>query len=270
MHPSFISLGFAFPGLLELVILVAVCCFVLGTWRVKVIFNHVRWFLSDLRGDDEKARAAERRIGLILREKLLKETPKTSDIQQINLLQRIRARLIRDIRWNEGDQPEFEFQVVESKRPNACAIPGGFIFVSDSLIEFCERKEDELTFVLAHEMAHVLCGHAKNHILANVLLSRLAGLAVRGSIPGLFAGGALTRLLSDVFDKAYSRKLELDADTEAVGLLQQAGRDVQAAIRLLQRLKEIHGDDPLMSYFSTHPTPEERIANIQRIVRKIR
>ena len=45
MHASFMPLDFAFPGLLELVILVAVCCFLLGTWRLKVVFNHVRWFL---------------------------------------------------------------------------------------------------------------------------------------------------------------------------------------------------------------------------------
>lgn len=33
MHASFMPLGFAFPGLVELVILVIVSCFLLGTWR---------------------------------------------------------------------------------------------------------------------------------------------------------------------------------------------------------------------------------------------
>ncbi len=270
MQPSFIPLGFAFPGLVELGILVIVSCFLLGTWRLKVIFNHVRWFLSDLRGDDEKARKAERDIGLILSEKLLEKKPKASDVQQTNWVQNIGRRLIHDIRWKKGERRDFTFQVVQSKHPNACAIPGGFIFVSDSLIEFCDGNEEELAFVLAHEMAHVLCGHAKNHILASILLSRLAGLAVGGSISGLFAGGALKRLLSEVFDKAYSQDLEHEADAKAVGLLRRAGRDVRAGIRSFQRLQEIHGDDPLWSYFSTHPPPQERIARIRRIAGQAR
>ena len=105
--------------------------------------------------------------------------------------------------------------------------------------------------MLAHEMAHVLCGHAKNHILASILLSRLAGLAVGGSISGLFAGGALKRLLSEVFDKAYSQDLEHEADAKAVRFLRRAGRDVRAGIPFFQRLQEVRNDDPLWSYFST-------------------
>jgi hypothetical protein len=48
---------------------------------------------------------------------------------------------------------EYEFAVVHSSIPNAYAVPTGFVYVTDSLLEVIEHPA-ELEFVLAHAIAH--------------------------------------------------------------------------------------------------------------------
>src|SRR4051794_13555039 len=38
---------------------------------------------------------------------------------------------------------------------NALALPGGFLFVSNALADWCQRQPDELAFVIGHVMAHL-------------------------------------------------------------------------------------------------------------------
>jgi len=48
---------------------------------------------------------------------------------------------------------DYEFIVIRSPLPQALAMPTGFVFVSDSLLDMIEH-ELELEFVIAHEVAH--------------------------------------------------------------------------------------------------------------------
>ena len=50
----------------------------------------------------------------------------------------------------------FNFEVIKGSEPNAFALPGGFIFVTKSLLELCDWNQDEIAFILAHEMGHVI------------------------------------------------------------------------------------------------------------------
>jgi predicted Zn-dependent protease len=59
------------------------------------------------------------------------------------------------------------FEVIKGTEPNAFALPGGFIFVTRSLLELCDWNQDEIAFILGHEMGHVIRGHAMDRIIAN-------------------------------------------------------------------------------------------------------
>ena len=41
-------------------------------------------------------------------------------------------------------QRTFHCEVIQDESPNALALPGGFIFIHHSLVDFCERRPDEL------------------------------------------------------------------------------------------------------------------------------
>src|SRR5262249_16990994 len=75
----------------------------------------------------------------------------------------------------DGDRPApilcWHFVVVDSDTVNGFAAPGGFVFVTTAALKLA-KNEDELAGILAHEVAHVVRGHA----LGNIQKSRYAGL----------------------------------------------------------------------------------------------
>jgi hypothetical protein len=49
---------------------------------------------------------------------------------------------------------EFHFSLVRANVSNAYALPGGFVFITEPLLDLCAQDPDELAFLLGHEMGH--------------------------------------------------------------------------------------------------------------------
>ena len=144
---------------------------------------------------------------------------------------------------------KFQFSVVRTDAANAFALPGGFIFITEPLINVCAEDRGALAFFLGHEIAHVVLGHARSQLAARTLLN-----AVTARLSG--AGALLRELLG----KGYSRNLELEADREGARLAAAAGFDPQAPARALRRLEQLSpGDSGLGEYFSSHPPLADRV-----------
>ncbi|MGB4258783.1 MAG: M48 family metalloprotease [Phycisphaerae bacterium] len=149
----------------------------------------------------------------------------------------------------------FSFRVVYSDQVNAFALPGGFVFVTQPLLERCAADEPALAFVLGHEMGHVVRGH---------VMERMAGEAVMRVASARLPGGLVSTLLTRFVTTAYSRDHEIEADIFAVRLLCSAGLDAQGAIRTLRMLEALSSGDAslLPPYLQTHPPAQERIAEV--------
>jgi len=160
----------------------------------------------------------------------------------------------------------FSFETIKGTEPNAFALPGGFIFVSRSLLQLCEWNADEVAFILAHEMGHVIRGHAMGRIITNSAIAvGSKALPVRG------LGASLLGQIGARFLKGtYSQDMELEADTLAARLVAAAGCDTGAPTQLLARLSELSRPAKqfnLGNYFSSHPAFSIRIQNIDRLLR---
>ena len=157
----------------------------------------------------------------------------------------------------------FHFDAFHCGEPNAFALPGGFIFISRPILDLCGWNDDEIAFILGHEMGHVLSGHAIDRIMTSSTMAAVSRAApVQGPL-----GAWLRNVGIRYLETAYSRDNETDADQLGVRLAAAAGYDPQGAIRLLSRLAQLHqSPDPLAlgEYFSTHPTAEIRIQAIRR------
>jgi predicted Zn-dependent protease len=152
----------------------------------------------------------------------------------------------------EDRRRQFHFSLVRAGVSNAYALPGGFVFITEPLLDLCAQDPDELAFLLGHEMGHVLCGHAKSQLTARTFLN-----AVTARLTG--AGLMLRQLLN----QGYSRELELEADGEGARLAAAAGFDPRAAARALQRLaRGASGNAGLLEYFSSHPPIAERVRKL--------
>jgi predicted Zn-dependent protease len=149
---------------------------------------------------------------------------------------------------------KFRFTVAASTVANAYALPGGFVFITGSLLDLCEHDRNEIAFFLGHEIGHILRGHARDHLTANAFLN-----AVLSRLP------AAGQMLRHVVSKGYSRTLELEADQEAVRLAASAGFDARASVHALKRLAQVSPDaSGLAEYLSSHPAISERVRELER------
>jgi predicted Zn-dependent protease len=209
-------------------------------------FRRARWAWSSVAGDEKEALRAEQAFGRKCAEELQGQFPGAVAPAVQQRLEGIGARLATAL----GDSPRrFAFRAVAAPAPNAFALPGGFVFVSDSLLRLCGDDDEAAAFVVAHEMGHVLKSHARDRLMADLVFD-----LVERRLPA--AGRAVHQMLG----KGYSREQEREADAEALWLMDAAGLDPAGGVRVLQRLAEL-GTQPsgVEEYFSTHPTLEERI-----------
>ncbi len=160
-----------------------------------------------------------------------------------------------------SDHYRVELRQCRGMGPNAFALPGGIVVVTDPLLRVLP-DDAQVSAVLAHEIGHVEHRHALRGALqaagAAALVSAVAGDAV--SITSL-----ATTLPTLLLQRGYSRGFEDEADTFAFAKLKQVGISPHAFAQALTALENAHpaaqtGRESPMDYLSTHPATARRIA----------
>ncbi len=145
----------------------------------------------------------------------------------------------------------------ESLGPNAFALPGGVIVLTDALVALLAGADDALLGVLAHEMGHVRLRHGMRSVVQVTLISAVTSVAL-GDFSAVLAGAPV--LLAQT---AYSRAFEREADAEAARMLAASGRDPAVMVEFFERLQASAGgkgrDAPPIA-IASHPADAERIA----------
>ena len=160
----------------------------------------------------------------------------------------------------------YRFTIVEmpeDDQPNAFALPGGPIYVTQSLMALV-KSDDELASVLGHEMGHVVAKHAMKHLQASIGMQALQIAAVATKTDSQTIQGmdlAITSLFLE-----YSQEDELEADRLGVKYAKAAGYDPTAGIRFMERMRDHTLKQPQrqFSYFRTHPFFADRIRMIRQ------
>ena len=223
-----------------------------------------KWIWHSLTGSGDEALDSEYQVGCDLAAALRTELPCEQSTEDARLVQRIGRRLTGRV---ANKKRKFNYEIITSGPPNAFALAGGFVFVTRSMLDLCKRDEDELAFIIAHEMAHIIRGHSMDRIVRSTMFSVLSKrIPGSGSVGGWLRGTGLKLL-----ESAYSQQNEFTAD-ELGTRLALAGRfDKEAAEKLLTRLlRSAEGpeSESLSKYFATHPPFNERIANVRKAVRE--
>jgi predicted Zn-dependent protease len=165
---------------------------------------------------------------------------------------------------------DWQFHVIgDPQLVNAFALPGGQIFIGTGLLEEF-RNEDELAFVLAHEIEHVDHYHPAERVQVEARLRHV----------GLQAIGTLAEIPLSIWQAGYTKDEELEADREGLRLAFMSGYSPQGAVELMQRFAAldhdhvVHASTPpaelkqvtiqgLTDYFRSHPPSSERLQRIQ-------
>ena len=155
---------------------------------------------------------------------------------------------------------------------NAFALPGGHVFVGQGLLDQM-TSEDELAFVLGHEIEHIDHYHAVERVQIEAQLNKL----------NLDAVAAVAQIPISLWQAGYSKEQEFEADREGLRIASAAGYSPQGAVNMLARWTKlrseyvIHAETPtdelsqlaiegLGGYFRTHPLPSERLAQANEVI----
>lgn len=221
-----------------------------------------KWVWESLTGTEADAIRLEQRVGLDLVQEARAQLQLDHDPGTRRILDDAGCRLAAHV---ANKLRSFHFEAFGAGEPNAFALPGGYIFVSRSILALCQQDTDQVAFILAHEMGHVIGGHAMERVVANSAISIVSqATPARGVL-----GPWLRRVGVRFLETAYSRDQELDADRLAVRLVDAAGYDPQACVTLFRRLGELKkSSEPLSlgQYFSTHPSFEVRIESVRHFL----
>ena len=127
-------------------------------------------------------------------------------------------------------QYQLEFRDGGMIGANAFALPGGYMVVTDQIIEL-SKNDTEIVAVLAHELGHVKQRHAFRQSLQGVL-SGLILAAITGDVSSIGSG-----LPAVLMQMRYSREHETEADVFALNAMQKACLPPKAFADILQRLE---------------------------------
>ena len=223
-----------------------------------------KWFWQSIAGTEADAIKVEYEVGRDLAREVRNQVEIDRQPQAEQILNETSRRLTACV---VNQSRKFSFETIKGAEPNAFALPGGFIFVTHSLMELCQFKHDEVAFILAHEMGHVIRGHAMSRIISN---SAIATASRAAPVRGILSGW-LRKVGVQFLENAYSQDMESEADKLGIHLVAAAGYDPQACMRLLSRLAKLNQDKEkfdLGSYFSSHPPFDVRIRNMNHWLRK--
>lgn len=172
-----------------------------------------------------------------------------------------------------GPQPfDYRFFVVEDSQLNAFAVPGGSIYFFTGLIEKA-KNTSEIAGVLGHEIVHIKGRHMARTAGPDAasLLSLLGVLLLARSGAGAQAAGAVGQAIAATRQIAYSRQLEMEADTLGVRYMATAGFDPKGSLGFLKTLDQERALNPIdiPAYMMTHPVTQDRVANVELVIRSL-
>lgn len=188
--------------------------------------------------------------------------PVVNDPAQVERVGRIVARL-----YNAFNTPGYNwrFRIIANPVPNAFALPNGYIYIHQGLLDGmpgAPLTDDEIAFVLAHEMTHVVLNHAGRSEGVSTAMHRIS---VRSGVVTSTATALASMLLRNTLQAGFSREMETEADHQAVIFVSVAGYDPHAALGFFARMEAYelsHGQT--LRIFHTHPKTADRYANVRK------
>lgn len=156
-----------------------------------------------------------------------------------------------------GKGPTYTLHFHKSRiGPNAFALPGGTIVVTDELVKLVDGDASVVAGVLAHELGHIEHRHGMRAVVQVALLGVASSVAF-GDFSSLLAAAPVM-----LGHAAYSRDAEREADRTAIRILKAAGISPLVLATFFEKLRQQEGQaarSTLGIALASHPPDEERL-----------
>ena len=152
---------------------------------------------------------------------------------------------------------KYKVQVVCDDDFNAFALMGGKIYILSGLLKKIDN-ENELSFVLAHEMSHIKNRDVMKQVISNMPVQIMYVL---------FAGAPVNvDGLNNAIRMPFSKEVEIKADTKALEIMHKKYDHVDGALSFLNKTDKEYLS--FLTTFSDHPSTKSRKMNVQKIIKK--
>lgn len=161
----------------------------------------------------------------------------------------------------------WEFNLLQDEAINAWCMPGGKVAFYTGIMPVCQDRNG-VAVVMGHEVAHAIANHARERfsqaLVANMGLQSIG--SAMGQNPNLTqklllqAAGVSTQLGM----LKFSRTHESEADELGLIFMAMAGYNPQEAISFWQRMNAKSQGSRPPEFLSTHPNPQNRIAELKK------
>lgn len=175
----------------------------------------------------------------------------------------IGQRLVAANALAERTAYRFEFHLLRDQQTvNAFALPGGQVFITVALYGAL-ATEGQLAGVLGHEIGHVVARHSSEQLAKQKLTQGL--INATGAATDL-SGAQVAAAIGQMINLRYGRGDELESDRLGVRFMAEAGYDPRALIEVMAILERASDGVQQPEFFSTHPNPANRVAEIQAAI----
>ena len=167
---------------------------------------------------------------------------------------------------NPTENFQWEFVLVDDDQTkNAWCMPGGKIAFYSGILPIA-KNNDGIASIMGHEIAHAVARHSAERASRSILMD-----AGTYALERLVLGTNMRGLSRDLYNQLrqvglelpFSRSQESEADYLGLIFMTLAGFDNAESYKVWERMKESAGGKGPSEFWSTHPSPENRIKKIK-------
>ncbi len=173
----------------------------------------------------------------------------------------------------------WRFAVIEGDAPNAFAVPGGYVFVTQGMVALAET-ESELAGILGHEISHVV----RKHHLRWIYMNKELDVSVHRAEEQIGHANARSREIFQQMGQLMQRSLEqmqspelkaglskgeeFEADADGAILAWRAGYEAWGLMAVMQRFEAAsRSDNAPAEALTAHPEPLQRFKVLDAALR---
>ncbi len=209
-------------------------------------------------GLDISAKAVAKMTPYSIKETISKTTLTNLDkyiLEDSNLSKEQKLRVTKIFKTLTNNSPKYKLHFRKGMGINAFALPDGEIVVLDELVKFCDKDDDMIFGVLAHERGHVDLDHS---------MQLIAKSSMVGVLIAYFTGdvsSSITGIVASVINAKFSREYESQADIFAKKLMLSHHKDPKHLADFFIKIEKKYHLDPsdVTSFFASHPSDKDRI-----------
>lgn len=191
----------------------------------------------------------------------IEEEDKNVHFVKGNYAERINKIISKNKDLQDG---KFIIRVIKEETINAYAYPDGNIRIYSGLMDYME--DDELTFIIGHEMGHVVHQHILKQYKHDMQVEAGKKI-VEASSKNTIIKKLGRKVLENYLNRAYSRSEEYEADKYGLYFVVKNGYMPESAARALEKLVELSNGERsnlVERMFATHPESEARAKRIRK------